>query len=122
MEIDIEKAVLGVLDKLRILPQNMPAIGEEPISKPRKRKSMFQIKKNVPLPKNRAGRPTQSKYPLSQMDAGDMFEVNTGYKPAARVRAAVYAAVKKYTTTEGKEKKFATRIINDKAVGVWRIK
>lgn len=123
----LQKVVVEVFDKLRNLRDNSQVNGsKEPhIHEKKVRKSMtYQIKDGVPLPGIKEYTSGGiSKYPLDQLQVGQMFEIPTGYKPASKVRQAVYAAVKKHAARNPNSgRKFATRVMNDKLVGVWRTK
>lgn len=65
---------------------------------------MFQIEKNVPLPK---------KYPFDEMEVGDSFEI-----PDPLKRNTVNIAAKRYEQKTGK--KFVVRL-KDKKLRCWRL-
>lgn len=84
--------------------------------------SNYKIEKGVPIPRKRG---EKSKYPFSQMEVGDSFEVKVDIltspeKLAMSIRNC-YHNVCRYNN-EFKDRKFTIRIISPQSVRCWRIK
>jgi hypothetical protein len=87
---------------------------------------MFTIIRDREIPKNNRGRGGSAKYPLSQMNVGDCFDVsvnpNNDYtysKLVARLSSAAYS----YRTTKKPLTRWSVRLDRDlQRVTVWRIK
>jgi len=76
---------------------------------------MYEIKKGVPLPPRKLPS-TKSRFPIAEMEVGDMFEV----------RGSEYSGVTSYANKHGKAtgKKFESRRLKLAATeaiyGIWR--
>lgn len=72
---------------------------------------MFEVKKNIPMPSERASNAT---YPFGKMEVGDMFEVENS------IRARVASASNLYGKRNNK--KFSLRkIAGSDKFGLWRL-
>ncbi len=85
--------------------------GGKKVSKPENTVMVSAIKRNVPIPERAGTRET--KYPLAQMNKGDMFEVS-GVKSSS-MSSLVHQRQKKLGM------KFAVRELPGGKVGVWRV-
>jgi hypothetical protein len=87
---------------------------------------MFTIIKDRKIPNNNRGRGGSAKYPFSQMNVGDCFDVsvnpNNDYtytKVGSRIASAAYS----YRTTKKPLTRWSVRIDRDlQRVTVWRTK
>ncbi len=82
---------------------------------------MFDIKKGIPLPERSLT--TSRKYPYSDMEIGDCFDVEAKGKPAKNIQVDVHSMLRsyKYFGSVPLDFKITTHIIGD-IVRVWRIK
>lgn len=74
----------------------------------------YEIRDNIPLPsKASGGKSGVSKYPFGALDIGQSFVVGAESKVA--IRSALTAFRKNH-----KDMSFATRVLEDGGVGIWR--
>lgn len=82
---------------------------------------MFPITKNAPIPPRSSSRKGQSKYPFHEMEINDSFQVVAPEgRSVDQIRTRLLAATSRQARLTGK--RFTTRKIDDRSVGVWRVK
>lgn len=80
---------------------------------------MFDIYSDLKMPvATRALR--GSKYPLGVLDVGQCFVVPVESLPA-KGASSIRAAIGQYRRSTGTDSKFSVRVLEDGAVGVWRV-
>ena len=90
--------------------------------KPKRRNAMYEIEKNIPLPRPREISRQQTKYPFSIMQVGDSFSVDIGKEPEMKVLRRVSVACNRIQLQSGGKKRFTTRMVDDRTrVRVWRV-
>ena len=82
---------------------------------------MYEIEKNIHIPKDGRGRPRDRKYPFTSMEIGDSFFIPCSDKKEATKRANRVMSSARTSRKSIENKKFTTRAFDD-GVRVWRIK
>lgn len=86
----------------------------------------IKIEKNIPMPAKRSILLTKRskprcKYPFDQMKVGDSFALPRGRATKYdRVRTSVIQAAATWTKATGISMKFATRLVDNDTLRVWR--
>lgn len=87
---------------------------------------MFEIKKDIPIPKlQRGGRPQTKIYPFDIMEIGDCFDCPYGDKKPSTVGSSITSSMKSRKKTGNLDNDFGliTRhIAEDKLIRAWRYK